>query len=131
MDASATTQKYAASAFTRLYTWKGPHSCLALPDMLEELLLNGFEVVDVHRGTRDYERTMRAWALRLDDNHEEIAERWGENVYRMFRVFLWGGAQGFRTNRLQAYTVVAERREDSGPRPGRLRRVGSFAASLR
>jgi cyclopropane-fatty-acyl-phospholipid synthase len=131
MDASATKQKYAASAFTRRYTWQGPHSCLALPDMIEELLFNGFEIVDVHRGTRDYERTMRAWALRLDHNHNEIAARWGEHVYRTFRVFLWGGVAGFHTNRLQAYTLVAERRDDHGPRPSRLRRAGHFAASLR
>jgi cyclopropane-fatty-acyl-phospholipid synthase len=131
LDASATTQKYAASAFTRRYTWKGPHSCLALPDMIEALLFHGFEIVDVHRGTRDYERTMRAWALRLDHNHELIARRWGEYAYRTFRVFLWGGAQGFHTNRLQAYTLVAERHADKGPRPGRLKRVAQFAASLR
>lgn len=131
MDASATKQKYASSAFTRRYTWQGPHSCLALPSMVEELLFHGFEVVEVRRGTRDYERTMRAWALRLDDSHDEIADRWGEYVYRTFRVFLWGGVQGFHTNRLQAYTLVAERREDEGPRPGRLRRLGDFAASLR
>jgi cyclopropane-fatty-acyl-phospholipid synthase len=131
LDASATKQKYASSAFTRRYTWKGPHSCLALPDMIEELLFHGFEIVDVHNGTRDYERTMRAWALRLDSNHVKIAERWGEYVYRTFRVFLWGGTQGFHTDRLQAYTLVAERRADEGPRPGRLQRAAQFATSLR
>jgi cyclopropane-fatty-acyl-phospholipid synthase len=131
MDASATKQKYAASAFTRRYTWRGPHSCLALPDMIQELLYHGFEIVDVQRGTRDYERTMRAWAFRLENTHDDIAERWGEYVYRMFHVFLWGGVQGFNSNRLQAYTLVAERHEDKGPRPGRLRRAANFAASLR
>jgi cyclopropane-fatty-acyl-phospholipid synthase len=131
LDASATKQKYAASAFTRHYTWRGAHSCLALPDMIEELLFNGFEIVDVQRGTRDYERTMRAWALRFDAQHELIAQRWGETQYRAFRVFLWGGTQGFHTNRLQAYTLVAERHKNKGPRPGRLRRTAQFAASLR
>ena len=131
MDASATTQKYAASAFTRRYTWQGPHSCLALPDMIEELLFHGFEIVGVRNGTRDYERTMRAWALKLDAAHDTIAQRWGEHAYRAFRVFLWGGAQGFRSNRLQAYTLVANRTKEPGPRPGRFRRAGHFVASLR
>ena len=132
MDASATKEKYAASAFTRRYTWQGPHSCLALPDMIEELLFHGFEIVEVERDTSDYERTMRAWALRLEANHDLIARRWGEYVYRTFRVFLWGGVEGFNSNRLQAYTLVAERRKDDpGPRPGRLRRTGQFLASLR
>jgi cyclopropane-fatty-acyl-phospholipid synthase len=99
--------------------------------MLEELLFHGFEIVDVHNGTRDYERTMRGWALRLDKNHAHIAKLWGEYVYRAFRVFLWGGAQGFRSNRLQAYTLVGRRTTDKGPRPGVLQRAASFAASLR
>lgn len=131
LDASATRQKYAASAFTRRYTWQGPHSCLALPDMIEELLFHGFAIRDVRNGTRDYERTMTAWALRLEVAEDMIAERWGQYVYRAFHVFLWGGAQGFRSNRLQAYTLVAERTKDKGPRPGRLRRAGHFVASLR
>lgn len=131
LDASATKQKYAASAFTRRYTWHGPHSCLALPDLVEELLFHGFGIVNVEHNARDYKRTMRAWALRFDDNEDDIVKRWGKYSYRTFRVFLWGGAHAFHTDRLQAYTLVAERRRDPGPRPGRLRRTGQFLASLR
>ena len=47
MDASATKEKYAASAFTRRYTWTGAHSCLVLPDMLQELIRHGFHVEQV------------------------------------------------------------------------------------
>lgn len=139
LDASATKEKYALSAFARRYTWQGAHSCLALPDMIEELIFHGFEICGVENGTTDYERTMRLWALRLDENHYPIAARWGESVYRSFRVFLWGGVAGFQTDRLQAYTLVARRPERSagdpdqyrGPRPGRLKRAAHFAASLR
>ena len=38
---------------------------------------------------------------------------------------------GMSTNRLQAYSLVAQRREDPGPRPGGVRRLGHFLASLR
>lgn len=131
LDASATKEKYALSAFARRYTWQGAHSCLALPDMIEELIFHGFKICRVKNGTTDYERTMRLWALRLEQNHDDIAARWGETVYRSFRVFLWGGVAGFRQERLQAYSLVAERSQDPGPRPGRLRRAGHFAASLR
>jgi cyclopropane-fatty-acyl-phospholipid synthase len=131
LDASATKQKYAASPWTRRYTWRGPHSCLALPDMLEELIFHGFSVTDVRNDSRHYARTMREWALRLDRAHEAIAAEWGEHVHRMWRVFLWGGAHGFTTDRLQAYTLVAAKGASRGPRPGRLRRAGHFAASLR
>jgi cyclopropane-fatty-acyl-phospholipid synthase len=129
VDASATREKYATTAFTREYTWHGPHSCLIVQDLLEELLYHGFDVLNVRQDTHDYELTMRRWAERFDDAHPEVADRWTEEVYRAFRVFLWGGVHGFRTNRLQAYTVVAERREDAGPRPGNLRRLGHFVAS--
>jgi cyclopropane-fatty-acyl-phospholipid synthase len=140
LDASATREKYALSAFARRYTWQGAHSCLALPDMIQELIFHGFEICEVWNGTTDYERTMRLWALRLDQNHNYIAERWGESVYRSFRVFLWGGVAGFQTDRLQAYTLVARRPpkrstsgrdQHQGPRPGRLKRAAHFAASLR
>jgi cyclopropane-fatty-acyl-phospholipid synthase len=131
LDASATREKYAASPFTRHYTWRGPHSCLAVQDFVAELLFHGFHVLRLRQETRDYELTMRHWAQRLDDAHDVVAQRWGEHVYRAFRVFLWGGAHAFRTNRLQAYSLVAERSLDRGPRPGRLRRLGHYVLSMR
>ena len=131
LDASATKEKYAASPFTREFTWRGPHACLALQDLVEELLFHGFEVLEVRQETRDYELTMTHWARRLDAARETVAERWGDELYRAFRIFLWGGAHAFRTNRLQAYSLVAERRTDAGPRPGGVRRLGHFLASLR
>jgi cyclopropane fatty-acyl-phospholipid synthase-like methyltransferase len=126
LDASATTEKYAGSPFIRRYIWHGPHSCLALQDMTEELLFHGFEVESVRNGNADYERTMRAWAARLEAHRTHVVARWGQHRFRTFQVFLWGGADAMRTNRLQAYTLVARRREDKGPRPGRLRRTGHF-----
>ncbi len=129
VDASATREKYASSAFTREYTWHGPHSCLALQNLIEELLFHGFDVLGVRQESRDYELTMHHWATRFDAAHSEIVDRWSEEVYRAFRVFLWGGTYGFRTNRLQAYSLVAERRPDPGPRPGGLRRLAQFVAA--
>jgi len=130
VDASATREKYAATAFTREYTWSGPHSCLALQDLIEELLFHGFDVLHVRQESHDYELTMWHWAQRFDASHATIADRWSEEVYRAFRLFLWGGVYGFKTNRLQAYSLVAERRADAGPRPGNLRRLGHFLGSI-
>jgi cyclopropane-fatty-acyl-phospholipid synthase len=131
LDASAVREKYMHSGFTRDFTWRGAHSCLALQDMLEELLFHGFEIQRVRGETHDYELTTREWARRLDERHDEITARWGENVYRRFRVYLWGCTHAFASERLQAYSVVARRRYDPGPRPGTLRRAGHFLASLR
>lgn len=130
LDASAAKEKFAISPFTRRFTWPGHHSFLALQDIVRELLYHGFEIVDVKRETHDYELTITHWAERFDAARGEIVERWGEDVYRAFRVFLWGGAHAFKTNRLQAYHVVSERRSDPGPRPGIARRVAGFIGSL-
>jgi cyclopropane-fatty-acyl-phospholipid synthase len=133
MDASATKEKYAASAFTRRYTWTGAHSCLALPDMLQELILHGFHVEQVRNETDDYRLTMRKWAQKLDeaDRDKHVTRNWGEHTYRAYRLFLWGGTHAFGSDRLQAYSVVAQRGPKPGPRPGKLRRAASFVASLR
>ncbi len=131
MDASATKQKYAMSPVTRAFTWTGHHTFLCLQEMVQELLFHGFEIVEVKRETHDYELTITQWAERLENARPQIIRRWGEEVYRTFRVFLWGGAHAFRTNRLQAYHLVAERRLDRGPRPGLGRRLVGFVASLR
>ena len=130
LDASAVKEKFAISPFTRRFTWPGHHSFLALQDMLRELLYHGFEIVEVERETHDYELTITHWAERFDAARDEIVARWGEDVYRAFRMFLWGGSHAFKTNRLQAYHVVSERREDSGPRPGLARRTAGFVGSL-
>lgn len=130
LDASATKQKFAVSPFSRQYTWPGHHSFLSLQDMIRELLFYGFEIIETKRETRDYELTIRHWADRLEVNNSIVAQRWGEDVYRAFRMFLRGGQHAFQTNRLQAYHLVAERRPDAGPRPGCLRRTADFAASL-
>jgi cyclopropane-fatty-acyl-phospholipid synthase len=130
LDASATKEKYDMSAFTRRYTWHGTHTFLCLQDILQELLYAGMDIVNVRDETHDYELTMRHWAERFDAQHSMVAARWGEPVYRAHRVFLWGGCHAFKTNRLQAYHVVARRGLDDGPRPGVMARSKQFLQSL-
>jgi cyclopropane-fatty-acyl-phospholipid synthase len=131
MDASASKEKYVMSNFTRQYIWHGTHTFLALPDVVQELLWNGFEVEEVKRETRDYELTLRHWAERFDAACDFIVERWGEKVYRAFRIYLWGGCHAMHTDRLQAYHLVARRHPEPGPRPGLARRVRHFVRGLR
>ena len=123
LDASASRQKYAVSSFSRHYIWPGTHTFLCLQDAVRELLFNGFDVVEVENETRDYELTMRHWAERFDEARDHIVGRWGVRTYRAFRLYLWGGSRAFRSDFMQAYSLVAERRLDPGPRPGRLRRA--------
>ena len=131
MDASAAHRKFLTSAFTRRYIWGGHHSFLCLQDIVQELLLHGFTLEEVVCETQDYGLTMQHWARRLEEARAFIEEGWGEETYRAFRLYLWGGAHTFATNRLQAYHLVAERRAAAGLRPGLLSRAASFALSLR
>jgi cyclopropane-fatty-acyl-phospholipid synthase len=131
LDGSAAVEKFAVSAFTRKFVWQGTHTYMTVQDVMAELLYHGFEVVEVARETRDYELTMLEWARRLDKVREEVVERWGEETYRVFRLFLWGGMHAFKTNNLQAYRLVAERTAGLGPRPSMVRRVTRFVGSLR
>jgi len=85
----------------------------------------------VTRETRDYELTMLEWAKRLDAAKDDVIACWGEETYRAFRLFLWGGTHAFTVNSLQAYHLVAERTADRGPRPSRPRRIVEFLSGLR
>lgn len=127
LDGSAAIEKFAVSSFTRDYVWRGTHTFFTLQDVLSEMLYHGFEIVEVARETKDYELTMLEWAKRLDAAKEEIIAGWGEETYRVFRLFLWGGTHAFKTNSLQAYHMIAERTPNPGPRPSIPRRITQFS----
>jgi cyclopropane-fatty-acyl-phospholipid synthase len=118
------------SAFSRRYVWPGTHTFLCLQDFVRELLYDGMDLVAVNNETRDYELTMTHWAERFDAAREEIIARWGRETYRAFRLYLWGGSRAFHHDRMQAYSLVAERRTDGGPRPGSLRRIVNELRSM-
>ena len=123
LDASASREKYSVSAFSRSYIWPGTHTFLCLQDYVRELLYHGMDLIDVKNETRDYELTMRQWAERFDAAKEAIIARWGERIYRSFRLYLWGGSRAFHHDYIQAYSVVAQRGLGPGPRPGTARRL--------
>jgi cyclopropane fatty-acyl-phospholipid synthase-like methyltransferase len=130
IDASATKEKYSMSQFTRYYTWHGTHTFMCLQDVIQEALYSGFQIVEVKEESHDYELTMLHWATRLEQNRGSIVGRWNEELYRAFRLFLWGGCHALGTDHLQAYHVVARRGADAGPRPGRGRRFLSFLKQI-
>ena len=131
LDASATIEKYDASDFTRRYIWPGAHSFLCLQDLVGELLYHGLDVVETKNETHDYDLTMRHWAERFDANREAVVAKWGDEIFRIWRLYLWTGSYGFHDDSLQAYHVVAERRPDRGPRPGVAKRAVQFLRSLK
>lgn len=131
LDASASVQKYDASDFTRRYIWPGAHSFLCLQDIVQELLFHGLDIIETKNETHDYDLTMRHWAERFEEHRDEIVARWGEELFRIWRLYLWTGSYGFHADELQAYHVVAQKRPDRGPRPGTLKRATQFLRSFK
>ncbi|KAK2594614.1 hypothetical protein QQS21_007651 [Conoideocrella luteorostrata] len=123
LDGSAAVEKYAVSAFTRDYIWRGTHTFMTVQDVIGELLSHGFNLLTVRNETEDYHLTALEWAKRLDASKEAIIAGWGEETYRIFRLFLWGSQHAFKVNSLQAYHLVVERTELKGPRPSTRQRL--------
>ena len=130
LDASAVLEKYNVSNFVRHYIYPGTHTYLCLPDLIQEFLMHGFKVLEVLDETHEYDLTMSHWAQRFEASRELITRRWGEKVFRAFRMYLWGGSHAMRARGLQAYHVVAERTDDPGIRPGLFKRIRYFIRSL-
>jgi cyclopropane-fatty-acyl-phospholipid synthase len=120
LDASASIVKYDVSTFSRRYIWGGTHTFLCLQDLIGELLRHGLQIERVQNESAHYAHTMLHWAQRLERNRNTIVARWGEPMYRAFRLYLWGGSQAF-PHLLQAYHLVAQRPPHKPPVASRWR----------
>jgi cyclopropane-fatty-acyl-phospholipid synthase len=67
------------------------------------------DVLAVYNDRHSYFLTCRAWAENLEAARDEIVRRWGEALYRRFRLYLWGSAFAFRNRDMEAYRVVLEK----------------------
>lgn len=125
LDASASVEKFDVSVFAREYIWTGTHSYLCLQELIRELLYHGMELLYVKNDSKDYGLTMYHWARRLEENRAKIIARYGEPLYRAWRLYLWGGSQCF-PNMLQAYTLVAALTDKRSAPPTFVRRFLHF-----
>jgi cyclopropane-fatty-acyl-phospholipid synthase len=106
LDALAMRRKHVASTFLKRYIYPGNSAPLLLHQYLRQVARSPFELLSVADDRHNYYLTCREWAIRLDAAREEIVARWGEPLYRRFRLFLWGSAAGFDTGLVQAYRWV-------------------------
>lgn len=65
-----------------------------------------FVVEDWHNFGPDYDRTLMAWAENFESKWDEIADRYGERFYRMWRYYLYQCAGSFRARRNQLWQIV-------------------------
>ncbi len=106
LDALAMRAKHNISTFMSRYVYPGGQSPLLLHAYLREVAHSPFELISIEDDRHNYMLTCKRWAERLDEKRDEIVSRWGEPLYRRFRLFLWGSAAGFDTGLVQAYRWV-------------------------
>src|SRR5439155_396705 len=106
LDASASRKRYDLSTFFIRRIFPGNGTLLCLHDYLTAVAATPFEVVGVWNDRHNYELTIRQWARNLDANADEIERRWGRALYRTFRLYLWGCADGFSRDMITAYRWV-------------------------
>ncbi|OZE31809.1 MULTISPECIES: class I SAM-dependent methyltransferase [unclassified Rhodococcus (in: high G+C Gram-positive bacteria)] len=79
--------------------------------MIEEA---GLEVRDVHALREHYVRTVDVWTERFEARFEDVVAMVGEEVARVWRLYLIGGGMAFRDNRMGVDQILAVRSEN-GP----------------
>lgn len=109
LDASATRRRGGHAAFLEKFIYPGNGSLMCLHEYLAEVQRSPFRLRGVWDDNHSYALTLRHWATRLDEAREEIERRWGKDLHRKFQLYLWGAAEGHRTERNQAYRVVLEK----------------------
>lgn len=117
LDASACKEKHAEGTFLASYVFEGNGTLLCLHDYLTQVAKSPFQLCGVWDDRHNYYLTTRAWAERLDQHREEIEQRWGKQLYRIFQLYLWGSAEGFYSGMIDAYRVVLKLPERKAFRP--------------
>ncbi|MCZ4518724.1 cyclopropane-fatty-acyl-phospholipid synthase [Rhodococcus ruber] len=77
--------------------------------MIEEA---GLEVRDVHALREHYVRTVDVWTERFEARYDDVVAMVGEEVARVWRLYLIGGGMAFRDNRMGVDQILAVRSEN-------------------
>ena len=108
LDACASRTKFPFSSFILSHVWPGNATPLQLTDYLRALARTPFELMSVRNDRRDYLLTTKHWAENLDRHRDMIVARWGDRLYRRFRLYLWGCVHSFLTDDVTAYRLLLQ-----------------------
>ena len=110
MDFVSNRKKYNVSSFTYRHVFPGDHTPVVMPDLLAAANDSAFEIVAVHNDRQSYYQTLRTWAQRLEAARTELVARFGDHTFRLFQLYLWGGAHLLqRAGGLESYRVVLQK----------------------
>ncbi|MDA3874240.1 MAG: class I SAM-dependent methyltransferase [Kiritimatiellae bacterium] len=108
LDASADRQKNKHGSFMSKYVFGGNASLLCLHEFLEEVAKSPFQLIGVWNDRHNYYLTTKTWAENLDRHRADIEQKWGQQLYRIFQLYLWGSAEGFHSGMIGAYRLVLQ-----------------------
>lgn len=74
----------------------------------------GFEVRDVENLREHYMRTLRAWVSNLERNREDAVAATDPATYRIWRLYMAGSAQGFRSGRMGLFQSLLAKPHGDG-----------------
>jgi len=97
-----------AGAFSERYVFPDADP-LQLSRVLLALERAGFVTAHVEGFAEDYAETLRHWAQRLDENHDEAVRLAGPERVRVWRLYLRAARNGFETGFTSIYQVLARK----------------------
>jgi cyclopropane-fatty-acyl-phospholipid synthase len=103
-----TGDRFNMSSFVTKWVYQGNTSPCNLARYVSEVDRTDLELRELRDDTHNYHLTCRKWAERLEDARGTISARWGDFLYRRFRLYLWGCARAFADRNLTAHRMVLE-----------------------
>lgn len=98
----------AFSRWTRKRIFPGAY-VPALSQVMQMLEPWNFSILDVENLRLHYAKTLEHWLARFDKSRQRVAEMFGPEFIRMWRLYLAGSAASFRVGTLQLFQVVFAR----------------------
>jgi cyclopropane-fatty-acyl-phospholipid synthase len=83
-----------------------PNGLIPSQEQVMDALDGVFIIEDWHNFGPDYDRTLMAWAENFEDAWPEIAGRYDEHFFRLWRYYLYQSAGAFRARRNQLWQIV-------------------------
>ena len=65
-----------------------------------------FNIEDLHNIGPDYDKTLMAWCRNFEQNWGQIADKYGDTFYRMWRYYLLSCAGAFRSRNLSVWQLA-------------------------
>jgi cyclopropane-fatty-acyl-phospholipid synthase len=74
----------------------------------------GLEIEGIQGMRRDYVRTLEAWYARFEENHAAAVAMMGEEIARVWRLYLVGALRSFAERRMGVEQILCSRPEAVG-----------------